>query len=76
MASAPPKTPADYLARAASCERVAESAVSPETREIMLYLARRWRAFADEADAKRRSPDQQTQPRPPGAGLGTHENRE
>src|ERR1700722_2444342 len=31
MASAPPKTPEDFRARAASCERVAETAISPET---------------------------------------------
>ena len=74
MASAPSRTPADYLARAASCELVAESTVSPETREIMLYLARRWRAFA--AEAERGSPDRPAQPMPSDDGEGAHENRE
>jgi hypothetical protein len=65
----------DLGSRPSQYERVAESAVSPQTREIMLYLAKRWRVFADEADP-RRSRDQQTQPRPHGAEAGTHENGE
>ena len=41
---------------AASCERVAETALSPETRKTMRYLAMRWRTLADEAEAKLKSP--------------------
>ena len=43
--------------RAAACERLAESATSSETREIMHYLAVHWRALADEDEAKRKPPD-------------------
>jgi hypothetical protein len=56
MASAPPKTPEVCRARAASCERVAETAISPETRKTMRYLAMRWRTLAEEAEAKLKSP--------------------
>jgi hypothetical protein len=48
----------------------------PETREIMRYLAVRWRAFADEAEAKRGSPDRQVQPLPASGAAGTREDRE
>jgi hypothetical protein len=44
-----------YRDRAAACERLADDATSPETRETMLYLAMRWRDLADEADAKLRT---------------------
>ena len=71
-----PKTPEDYRARAVACDRVAASAIRPETREIMRYLAMRWRAFADEAEAKRESPDRQVQPLPTSGGAGTREDRE
>jgi hypothetical protein len=43
MMTPPPKTPQDYRVRAAACERLADSATSSETREIMHYLAMRWR---------------------------------
>jgi hypothetical protein len=38
----------------AACERLARSASSPETREIMRYLAMRWRTLAEEDEAKLR----------------------
>lgn len=50
--------------RAEACERLAETATSPETRETMLYLASRWRALADEDEAKLH-PSQRTGPRHP-----------
>jgi hypothetical protein len=75
----PPKTPEDYRARAAACERLAASATSSEAREIMHYLAMRWRTLADEDEAKRKPPDSQalssTQPRLSGDGEGTREDR-
>lgn len=46
-----PKTPEDYRERAAECERLAEDA-TPTTCETMLYLANRWRALADEDEAR------------------------
>jgi hypothetical protein len=46
-----PKTPEDYRERAAECKRLAEDA-TPTTRETMLYLANRWRALADEDEAR------------------------
>ena len=49
-----PKTPQDYIDRATACEALADAATSPETRETMLYLAGRWRALADEEEAKQR----------------------
>ena len=47
-----PKTPQDYIDRATACEQLADAAKLPETRETMLYLASRWRALADEEEAK------------------------
>jgi hypothetical protein len=49
------RTSHQYRDRAAACERLADNATSPETRETMLYLAMRWWALADEADAKPRT---------------------
>jgi hypothetical protein len=45
-----PKTPADYRVRAVECERLAEQASNPDTREIMTYLAMRWLALAEQAE--------------------------
>lgn len=42
---------AEYKERAESCERLAETAASPFTRETMQYLALRWRILASEAEA-------------------------
>jgi hypothetical protein len=43
----------EYLDHAAECESLAnEAGTTPHTRELMLYLAARWRAFADEAAGK------------------------
>jgi hypothetical protein len=49
-----PQTIRHQRDRAEACERLAETATSPETRETMLYLASRWRALADEDEAKLR----------------------
>jgi hypothetical protein len=76
MAPAAPKTAEDFRARAASCDRVAESAIIPKKREIMRYLAARWRAFADEGEAKRGLSDRPAQPLPSGEGAGDRENSE
>ncbi len=82
MMTSPPKTPQDYRVRAAACERLADSATSSETREIMHYLAMRWRALADEDEAKRKPLDNSqapvagAQPWPSGDGQGTLEDRE
>jgi hypothetical protein len=48
--------------RAAACERLAASATSSESREIMRFLATRWRDLADEAEGK--SPGRQAQSMP------------
>jgi len=48
------KTPQDYIDRATASEALADAATSPETRENMLYLAGRWRAVDDEAEAQQR----------------------
>jgi uncharacterized protein YeaC (DUF1315 family) len=42
------KTPEYYLERAVECERLADSALSAETRETMLYMAMPWQALAAE----------------------------
>jgi hypothetical protein len=49
-----PRTRADYLERAAECERLAEAATSEENRKILLDLATRWRSFAERSE---RPPD-------------------
>jgi hypothetical protein len=49
--SSSPRTPQDYRDQAEVCERFAQEAISPGTRETMHYLAPRWRALADEDDA-------------------------
>ena len=51
-----PKTPEDYRSRAAACERLAASATSAESHEIMYFLAMRWRDLADEAEGKSPGP--------------------
>ena len=51
-----PKTPEDYRSRAAACERLAASATSAESHEIMHFLAMRWRDLADEAEGKSPGP--------------------
>lgn len=42
---------------AVKCEWMAATAISPSTREIMLYLAERWRALADDDDTFSRNPN-------------------
>jgi uncharacterized protein involved in copper resistance len=78
MMTPPPKTPQDYRVRAAACERLAASATSSQSREIMHYLAMRWRALADEAEAKRKPPDNSQAPRAQpwlsSDGAGTRED--
>jgi hypothetical protein len=46
-----PASPKDYRERAAFCEESAAKAVSPETRDVMLFLAKRWRMLANEEEA-------------------------
>ena len=43
----PPRTPEEYRDGAAACERLADEARDESTREIILYVAMRWRALAD-----------------------------
>jgi hypothetical protein len=38
--------------RAASCARLAATSISPETREMMHYLASRWDKLAGEEEAR------------------------
>jgi hypothetical protein len=52
-----PRSPQAYRDRAEECDRLADRAIKPETREIMLYLAMRWRALADEDEATEKSHD-------------------
>jgi hypothetical protein len=59
-----PKTLQYLRDRAEACERLAETATSPEVRETMLYLASRWRALAEEGEA-RQHPFRRTGPRHP-----------
>jgi hypothetical protein len=47
-----PRTPQDYRDRANACERQAEAATNPQTREILLYLAKRWRDLASRTKPK------------------------
>jgi hypothetical protein len=53
-----------YLDRAAECDSMAASARSSEIREIMLGLARRWRALAGPAEVKRKSRVSQAEQHP------------
>jgi hypothetical protein len=50
MQSNPLHSRADYLERAAECERLAEAAVTEENRKILLDLAARWRSFAERSE--------------------------
>ena len=52
-------SPQESCARAKACEQLAETATNPETREMLLYLAKRWRdLLADEDEAREaRHPD-------------------
>jgi hypothetical protein len=48
----------EYRSRADDCERLAANATNSEVRRTLLYLAKRWRGFAAEADSgQRRSSD-------------------
>jgi hypothetical protein len=49
--SAAPPAPQDLRDRADECERWAASAIRAEDRKALLYLAKRWRALADEDEA-------------------------
>ena len=48
-----PQTSAYYRARAEQCERLAADSTSPESREIMTFLAHRWRALIAENKARK-----------------------
>ena len=52
MATYPAKKTHTHRERAAVCERLAAQAKNASSREIMIYLAMRWRALADEDEAK------------------------
>jgi hypothetical protein len=52
LATKKPRTPWDYRDRANECERLADTVTKPETREILFYLAQRWRDLAAEDVAK------------------------
>ena len=43
-----PKTPDEFREHADESERLAERASNPNTREIMIYLAQRWRNLAEQ----------------------------
>ena len=43
-----------YQERADACTRLAERALSPNTRETMLFLADRWQALADQEAARKK----------------------
>ena len=62
--SHPTKTLRYLRDRQEACERLADTTTSPENREVMLFLASRWRALADEDEAKQH-PSQRTGPRHP-----------
>ena len=56
MATYPAQTPRAYRERAAECERLASHAHHASSREMMIYLAMRWCALADEDDAEKSNP--------------------
>jgi hypothetical protein len=58
------KTPKEYRERAVECKRLATDMVSPTAREIMLFVARRWRALADEGDGPTSTASNTTAPNP------------
>jgi hypothetical protein len=60
----PAKTPLSYRDRAADCERIAETALDPSNRAVMLELTARWRSIANESDAQEKIRKAQTQPLP------------
>ena len=62
MTQPPPRTPQEFRERAAECERLAASAPTPETRETMLYVASRWRAMAEEDEARLKAPKRKANP--------------
>jgi hypothetical protein len=46
------ETPQDFRDRAANCERLAETAMLLEEREVLLRFASRWRARAEKDEAR------------------------
>lgn len=60
----PPTSAEEYRQRAEVCDRLAETARSPHIRETMVYVAARWRALAQEAEARERRATPQQGPRP------------
>jgi hypothetical protein len=52
----PLKDPAYCLTRAEECERLAANAAGAETREIMIYLANRWRTLAEQDETQKKTP--------------------
>ena len=47
------QTPSYYRARADECARLGANALSPDTRDIMTYLAMRWRGLADQGETQK-----------------------
>jgi hypothetical protein len=52
----PPKTPQYCRDRADQCERLVEAAPIPETRDVLLRIALRWRALAEQGEATLAAP--------------------
>ena len=48
------QTPSYCRARADECERLAAKALSPDTREIITYLALRWRELAEHDETEKK----------------------
>jgi len=42
----------EYRGRAVECERLAQDTLHPESREILLKIAARWRSRAEAAEAR------------------------
>jgi hypothetical protein len=53
------KNASDFRLRAAECDRLALTSETAKAREVMQYIADRWRSLADEDDGiKQRNPDE------------------
>jgi hypothetical protein len=59
------KTPEEFRERAANSERLAETAILLEEREVLLRIASRWRAMAEETEKRLKSGKPTTEPAVP-----------
>jgi hypothetical protein len=59
------ETPQDFRERAATCERLAETAMLLEEREVLLRIASRWRALAEEDEKRLKLGKLKTEPATP-----------